>query len=136
MKILAIFLSVLLGFSASIQATPVAGQESVQLVSIQELRNQISEQEAVRSQNILEVQKLLRHKVVQAHVGRIFDLEKLAVSVPTLDDSTLERLAHESERMNEQFQAAGPSAMTYVVLGGMAIFIYFILIHTYDRYEP
>ena len=137
MKVLSIFLCVLLAFSASIQAGPVPGQETGHLVSIQELRNQISERTAVRTRNIQEVQALLRHQAVQAHMGRLFDLEQIAMAVPALDDETLEMLARDSQRMNEQFQAGVSSkTLTWMVLAGIAVFLVLILVHTYDRGEP
>ncbi len=135
MKVLSIFLCVLLAFSA-IQAGPVRGQETDHLVSIQELRNQISERTAERTRNIQEVQALLRHEAVQAHLGQLYDLERIAVAVPALDDDTLERLARESQRMNEEFQAGlENSAMTWIVIAGIAVFATLVLISVYGSDE-
>ncbi len=133
MKFLSVFLCVLLASSAGIQAGPGPGQESAHIVSIQELRNQISERTAERTRNIHEVQTLLRHQAVQAHVGRLFDLEKIAMGIPALDDATLERLARESQLINEQFQAGiSKKTMTWVVIAGIAVFATIVLIKTYD----
>ncbi len=133
MKFLSVFLCVLLASSAGIQAAPGRGQESAHIVSIQELRNQISERTAARTRNIHEVQTLLRHQAVQAHMGRLFDLEKIALGIPALDDETLERLARESHRINEQFQAGlSKQTMTWVVIAGIAAFAIIVLIKVYD----
>ena len=137
MKFLSVFLCVLLASSAGIQGSPVPGQESAHLVSIQDLRDQISERTAARTQNIHQVQALLRHQAVQAHMGRLFDLEQIAMAIPTLDDEALDELARESQRMNEQFQAGlSDKTMMWVILAGIAVFIVLILVHTYDRGEP
>ena len=138
MKVLSVFLCVLLAFSASLQAVPLPGQGTTDhLVAIEELHKQISERAATRTQNIQEVQALLRHEAVQSHMGQLLNLEKLAIAIPALDDSTLEQLARESQRMNEEFQAgvANPG-LTFGVLAGLAVFTILILVHTYDRGEP
>ena len=139
MKAISLFLTVLLVFSTSLQAGPIPAQKAVHLVSIEELKGQISERTAARADNIREVQTLLRHPAVQDRLGHLFDLEQIAVAVPTLDDETLARLARESEQMNEQFQAGmllGLSFMSWVVITGLIVFVVVVLVHTYDRGEP
>ncbi len=139
MKAISLFLTVLLVFSTSLQAGPIPVQKAVHLVSIEELKGQISERTAARADNIREVQTLLRHPAVQDRLGHLFDLEQIAVAVPTLDDETLARLARESEQMNEQFQAGmllGLSFMSWVVITGLIVFVVVVLVHTYDRGEP
>ena len=138
MKAISLFLTVLLVFSTSLQAGPIPAQKAIHLVSIEELKGQISEQAAVRAENIREVQTLLRHPAVQDRLGHLYDLDQIAVAVPTLDDETLARLARESEQMNEQFQAGllGLSFMSWVVITGLIVFIVLVLVHTYDRGEP
>ena len=139
MKAISLFLTVLLVFSTSLQAGPIPAQKAVHLVSIEELKGQISERSAARADNIREVQTLLRHPAVQDRLGHLFDLEQIAVAVPTLDDETLARLARESEQMNEQFQAGmllGLSFMSWVVITGLIVFVVVVLVHTYDRGEP
>ena len=70
-------------------------------------------------------------------MGRLFDLEQIAMAIPTLDDEALDELARESQRMNEQFQAGlSDKTMMWVILAGIAVFIVLILVHTYDRGEP
>ena len=138
MKATSLFLTVLLVFSTSLQAGPIPAQEAIHSVSIEELKGQISERTAARAANIREVQTLLRHQAVQDRLGHLYDLERVAVAVPTLDDETLDRLARESEQMNEQFQAGllGLSFMSWVVITGLIVFTVLVLVHTYDRGEP
>ena len=133
MTVLSVFLCVLLASSAGIQASPVLGQASAHLVSIQELRNQISERTAVRTRNIHEVQTLLRPQAVQAHLGRLFDLENITTGIPALDDETLGALARQSHRINEQFQAGMlQKTVTWAVIAGIAIFATIVFIKVYD----
>ena len=138
MKAISLFLTVLLVFSTSLQAGPIPAQKAIHLVSIEELKGQISERTAERTENIREVQTLLRQPAVQDRLGHLYDLEQIAVAVPTLDDATLARLARESAQMNEQFQAGllGLSFMSWVVITGLIVFTVLVLIHTYDRGEP
>ena len=138
MKATSLFLAVLLVFSTSLQAGPIPAQKAIHSISIEELKGQISERTAERAANIREVQTLLRHQAVQDRLGHLYDLERIAVAVPTLDDETLARLARESEQMNEQFQAGllGLSFMSWVVITGLVVFIVLVLVHTYDRGEP
>ena len=138
MKAISLFLTVLLVFSTSLQAGPIPAQKAIHSVSIEELKGQISERTAERAENIREVQTLLRQPAVQDRLGHLYDLEQIAVAVPTLDDATLARLARESAEMNEQFQAGllGLSFMSWVVITGLVVFTVLVLIHTYDRGEP
>ena len=138
MKAISLFLTVLLVFSTSLQAGPIPAQKAIHSVSIEDLKGQISERTAERAENIREVQTLLRQPAVQDRLGHLYDLEQIAVAVPTLDDQTLARLARESAQMNEQFQAGllGLSFMSWVVITGLIVFTVLVLIHTYDRGEP
>ena len=138
MKATSLFLTVLLVFSTSLQAGPIPAQTAIHSISIEERKGQISERTVERAANIREVQTLLRHQAVQDRLGHLYDLERVAVAIPTLDDETLARLARESEQMNEQFQAGllGLSFMSWVVITGLVVFIVVVLVHTYDRGEP
>ena len=138
MKATSLFLTVLLVFSTSLQAGPIPAQKAIHSISIEELKGQISERTAERAANIREVQTLLCHQAVQDRLGHLYDLERIAVAIPTLDDETLARLARESEQMTEQFQAGllGLSFMSWVVITGLVVFIVLVLVHTYDRGEP
>lgn len=138
MKATSLFLTVLLVFSTSLQAGPIPARKAIHSISIEELKGQISERTVERTANIREVQTLLRHEAVQERLGHLYDLERIAVAIPTLDDETLARLARESEQMNEQFQAGllGLSFMSWVVITGLIVFIVLVLVHTYDRGEP
>ena len=102
MKLLSAALSIILVLSSSLHAVP--GQNAVHLVSIEDLKGEISAENADRAGNIREVLTLLQRPEVQK-LGRHFDLEKIEAAIPTLDDDTLARLADESARVNEQFRA-------------------------------
>ena len=115
MKALSLFLTGLLVFHPSLQAGPIPAQQTVHVVSIPDLRDEVSARTAERASNIREVQTLLRHQAVKDRLGHLYDLEKVAVAVPTLDDETLSRLARESEPVNEQFRA-GLGTGTIIIL--------------------
>lgn len=126
MKAISLFLTGLLVLHPSLRAGPIPEQQAVHLVSIGELRDQVSERAAERASNILEVQTLLRHRAVQDRLGHLFDLEKIAVAVPTLDDETLAELARESEPVNEQFRAGlgmGTIILLAVVVGVVLLIV-------------
>lgn len=114
MKSLSIVLSVVLVLTSSLHAgptTPDAGHP----VSIGELRDQVSARADERASNVREVQTLLRLQEVKDHLGRLYDLEKVAVAVPKLDDETLAELARESRQMKEQFRAGVNKTAIWVV---------------------
>ena len=102
MKPVTTILFILVILSTSLHAGSVP--DVAHLVSIEDLRTEISARNAERAGNIREVQTLLRHSEVQK-LGHLFDLEKIQAAIPKLDDATLARLADESARMNERFQA-------------------------------
>ncbi|MCY3777085.1 MAG: hypothetical protein OXH11_14010 [Candidatus Aminicenantes bacterium] len=102
MKTLSLVLSVILVLSSSLHAGP--GPDAVHLVSIEDLKSEISAGNSERAGNIREVLTLLQRPEVQ-DLGRHFDLEKIEAAIPALDDDTLARLADESARVNEQFRA-------------------------------
>ena len=130
MKSVSLFLSVLLVVHTSLQAGPSPAQKAVHSVSIGELRDQVSARNAERSSNIREVQTLLRHQEVQDRLGHLFDLEKVAVAVPTLDDETLATLARESEQVNEQFRAGLSTALILLIAAGVAVVVVLLILAT------
>ena len=131
MKPVSTILTVLMVLSSSLHAGPVP--EMAHLVSIEELRAEISAGNVERGRNIREVQSLLRQPEVQK-LGHLFDLEKIETAIPKLDDATLDQLADESARMNEQFQAGhlcGPNWTAIVaVVATMAMIVLVVLITT------
>ena len=90
-----------LSFQQSLQAQPVSGH----LVPVEDLQRQLTAQSKQRLQNIEEIQKLLRHELVQQQMGKLLDLEKVELALVTLDDETLQKLATESEQVNDQIEA-------------------------------
>ena len=114
MKSLSVVLSVILVLTSSLQAGPIP--DAPHVVSIGELRDQVSARTAERTSNIREVQTLLRHQEVQGRLGHLFDLEKVAVAVPKLDDETLAKLARESKQINERFRAGINKTAIWVIV--------------------
>ena len=130
MKAVSLFLLVLLVLHTSLPAGPTPAQKAVHSISIGELRDQVSARNAERASNIREVQTLLRHQGVQDRLGHLFDLEKAALAVPTLDDETLAKLARESEQMNEQFRAGLGTGIIVLIAVGVAVAVVLIILMT------
>ena len=131
MKPVSTILSVFMILSSSLHSGPVP--DVAHLVSIEDLRAEISDRNVKRAGNIREIQSLLRHPEVQK-LGHLFDLEKIEIGIPKLDDATLAKLADESARMNEQFQAGhlcGPNWTAIVaVVATMTMIVLVVLITT------
>lgn len=131
MKPVSAILTVLMVLSSSLHAGPVP--DMAHLVSIEDLRTEVSARNVERAGNIREIQSLLRAPEVQK-LGHLFDLEQIETVIPKLDDTTLARLADESARMNERFQAGhlcGPNWTAIVaVVATMAMIVLVVLIAT------
>ena len=80
----------------------VRAQTMPHVVSPEDLRTAVKAEFVLRKANVEEIQKLLRHEVVQKQTAWLIDLERIANVVPTLDDNTLNRLAQESRKVNDQ----------------------------------
>ena len=128
MKPISLFLTVLLVLHTSLQAGPSPAQKAVHLVSIEELRDQVAAQTIERDSNIREIQTLLRHQGVQDRLGHLFDLEKVAVAVPTLDNETLGELALQSRQVNEQFRAGGMGMILALVIAVVVVIVLAIIL--------
>ena len=124
-------LSVFMVLSSSLLAGPIPGV--THSLSIEDLRTEISAGNAERAGNLREVQTLLRHPEVQ-ELAHLFDLEKIEAAIPNLDDATLARLADESARIKERFQAGQPCygnrTAVITVVATMAMVVLLILVAT------
>ncbi|HUV12546.1 MAG TPA: hypothetical protein VMY18_02820 [Acidobacteriota bacterium] len=98
-----------------LSAQPVSNH----VVPVEDLQNRLITQSTRRMENIQEVQKLLRHDLVQKQLGQLVDLERAQVALATLDDETLNQLANESRRVNDQLQA-GMATWGWVVIAVIA----------------
>ena len=131
MKPVLAILSLFMVLSSSLHAGPIPGV--THSLSIENLRTEISAGNAERAGNVREVQTLLRHPEVQ-ELARLFDLEKIEAAIPKLDDATLARLADESARINERFQAGHPYNPNWtaviIVVATMAMIVLVVLITT------
>ena len=76
MKPVSTILSVFMILSSSLHSGPVP--DVAHLVSIEDLRAEISDRNVKRAGNIREIQSLLRHPEVQK-LGHLFDLEKIEI---------------------------------------------------------
>ena len=128
MKPISLFLSVLLVLHTGLHAGSSPSQKAFHLVSIEELRDQVAAQAAERASNIREVQTLLRDQEVQDLVGHLFDLEKVAVAVPTLDNETLAELARQSRQVNEQFRAGGMGMILVLLIAVVIVIVLAIML--------
>ncbi len=105
MKCCSVCLSILVLLNLSLPRELAAQSTRNHVVSVAELQNHLIAKSAQRSQNIQEIQKLLRHDQVQMHVGNLIDLGQVEVAVATLDDDTLNRLAVQSRNLNDSLEA-------------------------------
>jgi hypothetical protein len=83
----------------------MAQQAQSHVVPLEELQNRLAAQSAQRSQNIQEIQKLLRQEVVQAQVGNLVDLSRVEAALGSMNDETLHRLAAASQSVNDDIEA-------------------------------
>ena len=61
-------------------------------------------------------------------MGHLFDLEKIAVAVPTLDNETLAELALQSRQVNEQSRAGGTGMILALVIAVVVVIILAIIL--------
>lgn len=102
----------------NLPAQPLQGH----IVSVQEVQDRINSQSSQRTENIQEIQKLLRHSEMQKHAGNLFDLRKIEAATANLDDRTLEELAGQSRIVNDQLQAGAKNPAIVAI-----VFIAFII---------
>ncbi len=105
MKCWSVCLTILILLNLSLPPELMAQQVQSHVVSVEELQHRLSVQSARRSQDIQEIRQLLRHDRVQARLGNLVDLRRVEVALATLDDKTLNQLADESRRVNDQIEA-------------------------------
>jgi len=118
MKAYTVYITIALVLNLTFTGNLMAQGPSGHVVSLGELRSTLVEKSAERAANIQEVQKLLRHEQVQKRFGAMADLEKIAQVLPTLDDATLQQLAADSRKANDQIQAGlGTVAWVVIVIG-------------------
>jgi hypothetical protein len=91
------------------------------VVPIEELENQLAAHSDQRMKNIEEIQRLLDHRLVQQEVGRLVDLQRVKLIVPTLDDETLDQLADESRNVSDQLEA-GLATWAWITIMAAAAF--------------
>lgn len=127
MQVFRIIMAILLVNCSAFQQVALAQQTTHHVVPTQELQAAVAAKFAQRGQNIREVQKLLRHDVAQKQVGRLVDLERIEKALPTLDDETLNKLATESRKINDQLQG-GVSTGEWVIIAILAVIATILII--------
>ena len=104
---------------------PLARRIDTHVVPLEEVRRELLRRSSRRTANIQKIQKLLRHKAIQTQVGKLADLKKIEVALASLDDETLEELAHKSRKINDQLRAGDP--ITWVVITLVVLLIVIVL---------
>lgn len=127
MKHCKVFLTIVMLLNLSLQSSLMAGRAQSHVVSEGELQSELAAQSAQRMENITEVQKFLRHDLVQKQVENLVALEKVELALTTLDDETLELLASESQKVNDQIEA-GMATWGWVAIAAIAAFVIIVII--------
>jgi hypothetical protein len=97
------------------------------LLKVDELKAVLVEHSSQRQVNILEVQSMLRHEIVQEQVGELVDLRRIEAGIESLDDETLAQLAEQSREIKGQL-GAGISSWVYIIAVGGALLVILLLI--------
>jgi hypothetical protein len=98
------------------------------VVSDQEIRAQLSASANDRASKIATIEKLLRHESVQAQIGGMADLTKIEQALPALDDETLDQLAAESQRINDELEGGEICAATIALIVLIAAVIVVVIV--------
>jgi hypothetical protein len=120
---LAVLILLHLIFQQPVMAHPIQRH----VVGVGELDSQLINQSAQRVENIQEIQKLLRQNPVQQQLGNLFNLEKVELAVAALDDETLNKLAAESQKVNDEIEA-GMATWGWVVIAAIAAFVIIVIV--------
>lgn len=115
----------LLSFTTPTMALAQPLQDHV--VQPEEWSNKLLANHSEREANIEEIRNMLRHDLVREQVGKLVDLEKVEVSVATLDDETLARLAQQSKDVNDQL-GAGVSSWVIIIVVSAVLLVVLLLV--------
>jgi hypothetical protein len=105
MKSWRIFAIALIFVSLLLPTGLMAQQAQSHVVSLEELQHQLMAQSAQRSQDIREIQKLLRQDMVQKQVGNLVDLSRVDAALASMSDEALHQLAVTSQSINDDIEA-------------------------------
>lgn len=86
------------------------------VLTYSEMRTQLSNAATDRASKIQSIQNLLRHEAVQSRLEGLANLERIEEALPNLDDRTLDQLALESQRLNDELQAGELCAATIALI--------------------
>lgn len=119
MKFLTVCVGITILMNVSFRTELMAQQIRNHVVPVEELQQRLVAQSAERSRDIQDIRKLLRHDVVQAKLGKLVDLNRIEVSLATLDNETLNQIAANSRSVNDQIEA-GMATWGWVVIAIIA----------------
>lgn len=123
-RLVASFLSLLLFWNSS-GAAAAAEKASIKAAP-EEMRAAVSRQQTSRTAQIKEVVKLLSRPELERHVESLGGLECVEVALHKLDDETLQYLASESGKVNQNFSAG--IGTTHWVIIGLIAFLSLVLV--------
>ncbi len=128
-----IVLTILLVMCPAFQRVAQAEHISLHVVSTEELQRAVAATFVQRELNIQVVETVLCHEEIQKQVGRLVNLERIVETLPTLSDETLNQLAKESRKVNDQLQA-GVFGTAWLFIG-VAVVVAIIIIRAIQSYE-
>ena len=134
MRVCRILLTILVVIYPAFQPVARAEQMSLHVVPTEELQRAVAAKFVQRELNIQVVETMLRHEAIQKQVGRLVGLERIAEALPTLSDETLNQLATESRKVNDQLQA-GVSGIAWLLIAGAAAAAIIIIVVATDDDE-
>ena len=105
----------------------VASPSQEHLVGLDQLRGSLNADSSQRQAHIKQVHKMLQHELVQEHVGKLVDLEKIEAGIGSLDDEALARLAEQSREFDDQV-GAGVSSWVIIIAVAAALLVILLLI--------
>jgi hypothetical protein len=98
------------------------------VVSEQEVQEQLLFSAKDRASKIEAIEKLLSHDSIQTQIGGLADLTKIKQALPALDDETLDQLAAESQRVNDELEAGEICAATIALIVLIAAVIVVVIV--------
>ena len=125
MKVM-VLLTILLLLNFGLVEQLLAQQGPSHLVPLEEIRSELIRHSSRRADYIQEIPAVVNHEDLQKRGGKLADLERIEVALASLDDRTLEELAGQSRKVNDQLRADGP--ITWLVVTLVVILVVVVLV--------
>ena len=126
-------LAILILLNFCLIAQPLAQHPESHLVPLEEVRRDLVRHSSQRTENIQEILEVVRHEEVQKRVGQLGDLEKIEVALASLDEATLEELATQSRKINDQIHAGiSTTAWVIIAIAVVVVIVLAIIIVPFD----